>query len=195
MLNRRLARLTSNIFNPFLVGLTVVVLISFASAPSVIEALKWIGLVSVCTILPIFGVIFYLVRKKKADSFFLNLRRQRTVVYWFSGLCALLGFGLLLVLHAPRMLLVTFIAEFVTVIIFAIINLRWKISVHAAWMGGSVTILIILYGWIMAPSLALVPLTAWARIKLGQHSLAQTAVGACLAASIALGVFSVSGVI
>jgi len=47
----------------------------------------------------------------------------------------------------------------------------------------------------MAPSLALVPLTAWARIKLGQHSLAQTAVGAFLAALIAVGAFRVAGVI
>jgi membrane-associated phospholipid phosphatase len=194
-LKNRLALLTSGIINPFLVGLGVVMLVAWQGAASPAEALKWVGLVTVLTILPVFIVTLYLMRNKQTDSLFINERKKRTRVYLITGACSLAGFAVLYLLDAPRMLLATFTASIVTILLFMLINLWWKISVHTAWMGASVTILIVLYGWVLSPAMVLVPISAWSRIQLGRHSLAQTAAGACLAAVIALGVFSLSGVI
>lgn len=195
MIKRRLAILTSGILSPLLVGMGVIALISFREAANTLEALKWIGLVTSMTMLPVFLVTLYLVRHKKTDSLFINERKKRTKVYMITSACTLAGFLVLLLTGAPRMLLATFVAGIVTVLVFTLINLWWKISVHTAWMGASVTVLIILYGWVLSPAMVLVPISAWARIELGKHSLAQTVAGASLAALIAFGVFSFSGLV
>jgi membrane-associated phospholipid phosphatase len=70
-----------------------------------------------------------------------------------------------------------------------LINLRWKISLHTAFVAASATLLVMLYGWAAAVTVALVPLIAWARIELKHHSLAQAASGAVLAALIVFAVF------
>ena len=82
-----------------------------------------------------------------------------------------------------------FIAGLVTIAVFTGINLWWKISLHTAFVAASVTVLVMLYGWIAVVAVALIPLTAWARVELKHHSLAQVAGGALLAASIVVAVF------
>ncbi len=62
-------------------------------------------------------------------------------------------------------------------------------------MAASVTTLVILYGSIAALAVVLLPLVAWARIELEHHSIAQVAVGALLAASIAVVVFYLFGLL
>ncbi|MBI2979613.1 MAG: hypothetical protein HYY41_02130 [Chloroflexi bacterium] len=71
-------------------------------------------------------------------------------------------------------------------VIFLVINLWWKISLHTALVAASVTMLVMLYGWIATITVALVPLIAWARIELKYHSPAQVATGALLAVLIAV---------
>ena len=69
------------------------------------------------------------------------------------------------------------------------INMWWKISVHTALVAASATVLVMLYGWVAAVTVALVPVTAWSRIELEYHSLAQAVTGAILAALIVVVVF------
>jgi len=56
-------------------------------------------------------------------------------------------------------------------------------------VAASATLLVMLYGWIAVATVALVPLTGWARIELEFHSLAQATIGALLAALIVVAVF------
>ena len=60
---------------------------------------------------------------------------------------------------------------------------------HTAFIAGSAMVLVILYGWGGMVTMTLVPLTAWARIELESHSLAQAATGALLAAVVVVAVF------
>ncbi len=188
-MRKRLANLTSNILNPFWVSLVVILLLSFASASSTLDALKW-ALVSIAlSILPVFSVIVYLVRNGKLDGIFTNVRGQRTKIYLLAGLCAVVGCIILIYLRAPSILVAAFTAGLSTAVIFMCINLWWKISLHTAFITASVTVLVMLYGWVAVVTVALVPLTAWARITLEHHSLAQVATGALLAALIVVVVF------
>ena len=79
--------------------------------------------------------------------------------------------------------------------IFLCVNLRWKISLHTAVITAAVTLLFILYGFMAAASIVLIPLVAWARIELGHHTPAQVVTGALLAASILVVVFYLFGLI
>ena len=194
-MRERIANLTSNILNPFLVSLVLILLLSFKSTSSALDAVKW-SLISIAvSILPVFGVIIYLVRSQKLESAFINVRKQRTKIYLLAGVCAGIGCIILPYLEAPKELMATFVAGLSAVVVFMCVNLLWKISLHTALVTASVTVLIILYGSIAAVTVVLVPLIAWSRIELKHHSLAQVTAGALLAALIVVVVFYLFGLV
>ena len=194
-MRERIANLTSNILNPFLVSLVLILLLSFKSTSSALDAVKW-SLISIAvSILPVFGVIIYLVRSQKLESAFINVRKQRTKIYLLAGVCAGIGCIILPYLEAPKELMATFVAGLSAVVVFMCVNFLWKISLHTALVTASVTVLIILYGSIAAVTVVLVPLIAWSRIELKHHSLAQVITGAFLAALIVVVVFYLFGLV
>jgi len=190
---KRVANLTSNILNPFLVSLAVILLLSFESTSTTLDALKWSLILIAVSILPVFSVVVYLVRNERLDGVFTSARGQRTKLYWLAGVCAGVGCVILVYCEAPLILVATFVAGLSATVIFMGINLWWKISLHTAFITASVTVLVILYGWIAAVSVVLIPLMSWARIELKHHSLAQVATGALLAALIVVVVFYLFG--
>ncbi len=188
-MRERIANLASNILNPFLVSLVIILLLSFKSTSSTLDAVKW-SLISIAvSILPVFSVIIYFVRNRRLESPFINVRKQRTKIYLLAGVCASVGCIIFLYLGAPLTLKATFVAGLSAVVVFMCVNLLWKISLHTAFVTASVTVLIILYGSIAAVTVVLVPLIAWSRIELKHHSLAQVTTGALLAALIVVVVF------
>jgi len=194
-MKKQVATLTSNILNPFLVSLAVILLLSFEATSSIVEALKWSLILIALSILPVFSVIIYLVRNDRLEGLFINVRKQRTKIYLMAGVCAGAGCAILLYLGAPKMLVATFVAGLLATVIFMAINLIWKISLHTAIIAASVTVLFILYGSIAAVTLVLPPLIGWARIESEHHSLAQVTAGALLAALIVVAVFYPFGLV
>ena len=192
---KRIAKLTSNILNPFLVSFIVIILISFESTSTTPEALKW-SLISIAlSILPVFAVIIYLVRNRKLQGIFIKVRRERNKIYLLAIACAVVSCMVLYFMEAPLVLVALFVAGLSAIIIFMSINLLWKISVHTAVIAGSITVLIVLYGAIGATTAVLLPLLGWSRIELEHHSPTQVATGALLAALIVAVVFHLFGLI
>jgi len=194
-MKRKLAKLTSNVMNPFLVSLALIFLLSFESTASTAEALKWALILIAISILPVFAVIIYLAHNDQIEGIFINIRRQRTKIYFLAGICTIAGCALLIYLGAPLILLAAFIAALAAIVIFMCINFFWKISLHAAFAAASVTVLTILYGSFGAITAMLVPTVGWARMELKHHSLAQVVVGTLLATSIVVVVFHLFGLI
>jgi len=185
----------SNVLNPYLVSLVVIVLLALKSTPSTGDAIKWSLILVAITILPIFSVIVYLAHKEKLDGIFISARQQRNKLYLLASACTIASCLVLLYLGAPLLLVATIVAALSAAIIFMGINLLWKISLHTAFAAGSVTALTIVYGAAGALSLMLVPPVAWSRIELEQHSPAQAVAGAFLAALIVVVVFHFFGLI
>ena len=192
---KQLARLLSNIFNPFLVSTTLVVLISLRSAVSTVEAIKWSLIALALSTLPIFLIVLYLVRSDRLESIFINVRRQRHKIYLLSGLCGAATCIVLYYLEAPLVLVVAFLAGITAVVVFMGINLWWKISVHTAFAASAITLLVLLYGPAAALTGLLLPLIGWSRIELEHHSLTQVATGAVLSVLIVLGIFYLFGLV
>jgi len=195
VMRKRIASLISNILNPFLVSLAVILLLSFRSASSTLDAIKWSLILVAISILPIFSVVTYLVRNGKLNGISINARKQRTKIYLLAGICAGAGCVILPLLEAPLILVATFVAGLSAIIVFTVINLLWKISLHTAFVAGSITALVIVYGSIAAVTVGLLPLIAWARTELEHHSLAQVATGAFLAALIVVLVYYPFGLV
>ncbi len=188
-MRERLARVLSNILNPFVVSFIIIVLLAFKDTPSTADALKWALISLVISILPVFIIVTFLVRRKKLDGFFTNPRQQRNIVYLSASILGAIGCGLMWYLDAPELLAVAFTAGLAAIVVFTGINYFWKISLHTAFMAAAVTVAIIVYGVIVIWTLLLLPLVAWARIELKQHSPAQVVTGGALAAAIVAGVF------
>ena len=194
-MRKRIANLTSNILSPFLVSLIVILLLSFKSTSSTPDALKWSLILIAISILPVFLVIIYLVHNNRLDSVFVSARKQRTKIYWLAGACTGTGCVIFPYFGAPLILVAAFVAGLSAVVIFMGINLWWKISIHTAFIAGSITALVILYSWLAAIAIVLVPLMSWARIELEHHSLAQVAAGTLVAALIVVVVFYLFGLV
>jgi hypothetical protein len=191
----RLAHLISNLLNPFAIGLVVILVLAFESSASPADAFKWsLIMIGIC-VLPVYVASVYLVRAGQLDGIFSNRRRQRTKIYFIGIACAGVGYLLLWLLGAPDELLAALAAALSSSALFMAINTVWKISVHTAFVMGAAILLIILYGWVGAIALAMVPLTVWARMELSQHSLAQALAGAVLSGLIMVTVFYLFGVI
>ncbi len=194
-MRERIANLTSNILHPFLVSPILILLLSFKSTSDVLDAVKW-SLISIAvSVLPVFLVIIYLVRNRRLESPSINVRKQRTKIYLLAGVCAGVGCIIFHYLGAPKELIATFVAGLSAIVVFMCVNLLWKISLHAAFVAASATVLIILYGSIAAATVVLIPLIAWSRIELKHHSLAQVITGALLAALIVVIVFYLFGLV
>ena len=192
---KRVAKLTSDILNPFLVSVVVIILLSIKSTASPFDALKWSLITITLSVLPVLIVVVYFVRKKKLDGIFISTRRQRNRIYLPAIICAIISCVILTYLGAPLLMVATFLAGLLAIVTFMCINLWWKISLHSAFVAASITILIVTYGSIGAVATVLFPPIAWAKIELGHHSLTQVATGALLAALIVVVVFYLFGLV
>jgi hypothetical protein len=191
----RLAHLISNLLNPFVISLVVILVLAYETSASPADAFKWsLIIVGIC-VLPVYVASVYLVRAGQLDGIFSNRRRQRTKIYVIGIACASICYLLLWLLGAPDGLLATLVAGLSSSILYMGINTVWKISVHTAFVMAAAILLIILYGWVGAIALIMVPLTVWARMELSQHSLAQALAGAVLSGFIIVTVFYLFGVI
>ncbi len=194
-MRKKLAEMTSNLLNPFLVGLAIIVLITLDSASSVTDALKWIVISLGLTFVPVLGVMLYLVYSDRIEGISIRMRQQRDKIYLLSCACGVISCIVLFSMGAPLVLIASFVAGLCAIVIFMCINLWWKISVHTALVGGSVTMLIVLYGFTGAISAVLLPAVTWSRIELKHHSLAQVGAGALLSAAIVAVVFLLFGLV
>ena len=192
---KRIANLTSIIFSPFLVGLALILLVSFESTASILDAIKWSLILIALSILPIYLVVVYLVRSNRLDGILISIRQQRSKIYALAAILAGIGCIILFYLKAPLIMLALFVTGFFGTAIFMGINLWWKISLHTAFIAASVTLLVILYGFMAAIAIVLIPLVAWSRLELESHSPAQLVAGALLAISILPAVFYLFGLI
>ena len=194
-MRERIARLISNVLNPFLITAVIIVLLSFKNAASVADALKWAAISLAISVLPVLVAVAWLVRRKKLDAYYDNTRKQRYVIYILSSILGAIGCGLMWGLKAPELLAVTFTTGFAELVVFMGINFYWKISLHMAFVAGAATILCLVYGVVVIWTLAFLPLVAWARIELKQHSITQVTTGAILAAVIVVAIFAGFGLV
>ena len=131
------------------------------------------------------------VRRGRWDDRYVSDKRPRLIVLAFiiasvaAGLALLIGFG------APRELSGYIGCMLASVAVLAAITTVWKVSIHCAVAAGSVTILALLFGPLVAPAYLLVALTAWSRVALKDHTTAQVIAGSLLGVAAACATYAV----
>jgi len=118
-----------------------------------------------------------------------GVRRQRPTSLLAALISGLAGLAVLLALDPSRQPVALVIAMLTGLAATLVATLWWKLSVHTAAASGTVAILALTFGPVLTLSLPAVALVAWARVRLGDHTPAQTVAGGALGGLAATTVF------
>jgi len=198
-MKRRIANLTSAVLSPFVVSLAAILLLSFEST-AVDDALRWSGVMAAASVLPVFLLVIFQRRAGRIEGVLNATRRQRRAIYLLAMACTAVGYASLVHWQAPALLQAAFVGGFSGAVLFMVINLVWKISLHSGFVGALAAMLVMLCGcdgsrgWVAAAAVVVpVLLTAWSRVELKQHSVLEVAAGAVLGGLVLAAAFGVSG--
>jgi hypothetical protein len=172
----RLARLISDVFCPPVMIILGIVLIVY----SIHDLAAWLWAIFVISLtigIPV-GYIIWKVRIGAISDFHIPIRTQRFRPMLVAVICILLTWAAMRIGKAPGLLISLVGVGAIHTAIMLVITLRWKISGHSSAITALIALLVHLMGPALLPGLALIPLIAWARIRLRRHTLAQTIAGA-----------------
>ena len=139
------------------------------------------GLLAV--LLPALYVLWLYHQGLVADIHLRN-RTERTRPLIVTLVLAITAWALLAAASGPRLLLVLAGANVIQTLLFFGITLHWKISAHTAAAAGLAVLSWLLLDSAAMPLVLSVPVIAWARVRLSDHTPAQTVAGAMLGSLI-----------
>ncbi len=145
-----------------------------------IENSLWFGIVGLLlSFLPPTIYVWFLIKRGVVGDWFVSNRRFRIgpLLASLGGFIVLFSLSLAYGLRVFNMLSFAYVCN--TLITIAI-TLKWKISIHLYGLTGPLTFLVIVYDGYYWIWFLLVPIVAWARIRLRAHSLSQIIVGGSL---------------
>ena len=183
-----LARAVTELLAPANLAVAQLLLVGWHSTPGP-AGLGW-GLLAAtfCGLLP-YGIVITGVHRRRWTDRHLRARQQRPVPFLAAIASVLAGLALLLALDAPRQLVALVVAMLAGLAATLVVTLWWKLSVHTAAAAGTVAILVLTFGPGFTLALPTVALVAWSRVRLGDHTPAQTLAGAALGGLVATTVF------
>jgi membrane-associated phospholipid phosphatase len=183
-----LARAVTEVLAPANLAVAQLLLVGWHSTSGP-AGLGW-GLLAAtfCGLLP-YGIVIAGVHRKRWGDRHLRDRRQRPGPL-LTGLASVVaGLAILVVLGAPRELVALVAAMLAGLATALVVTLWWKLSLHTAGAAGTVAILALTFGPALTLAIPTVALVAWARVRLGDHTPAQTLAGAALGGLVATTVF------
>jgi membrane-associated phospholipid phosphatase len=183
-----LARAVTELLAPANLAVAQLLLVSWHSRPG-LAGLGW-GLLTAtfCGLIP-YGIVIAGVRRRRWTDRHVRVRQQRPVPFLAAIASFLAGLALLVALGAPRPVVALVVAMLTCLAATMFVTLWWKLSLHAAAASGTVAILVLTFGPLLLLALPVVALVAWSRIRLGDHTPAQTLAGAALGGLVATTVF------
>ncbi len=135
--------------------------------------------------------IVFMMRRGKVTDFDIFVREQRFWPYLIGISCTLVTWLVMLLASAPHLFLVLTGAVAGQSIVLFLVNLRWKISVHATGTACFAILSWQLLGSWGATFLLAIPLVAWSRVLLGRHTTGQVVAGSALGAALLFAVMKI----
>lgn len=189
------AQRLSRIFHPVYLSIVNVLLVGLFGLDDWLAGMLWSLCVIALQLVP--GIVFFTVRMRQgaySDSD-VSQRHQRHELYIFGLVNMVLCLLVLHMLAAPLPFRVLIIGALVIGLVGFLVNLFWKISVHATSIGTTATLATIyvlplgVLLWVCAL------LVGWARVRTRNHTPLQVAAGLTLAAVCITGAFAASGLL
>ena len=178
------AEFVSFVTNPALVVLISLAVLTSHFADSAEQFWRWFGVSSFLLLGPSLVFTVYTWKKEGKIDIDMTHREDRIVPLLLTSLGALFG-GYLIQsrLHTPELLLLSYVLVAMLASL-TIVTFVWKISLHAATLTATVSLLVIFGGPQYAWLYLLIFPVAWARLTLKQHTPAQLAAGSIIGAVI-----------
>ena len=188
-----LARAISQLLHPITLAMVNLLIVGLLGVESPREGLLWTLLGAGLQIIP--PLIFFTMRLRQGaySDDDVSVRSQRNELYIFGMINLIAGLFVLRLLGAPLPFQALVASAVLTSVIAWLINLFWKISVHASSIGSVATIAALyseplgLLLWLCAVVLG------WARVRTRNHTPMQVVAGLALAASCVLLTFVTMG--
>ena len=123
---------------------------------------------------------------KLVKSLHVEVREQRLIPYLFTALCYFGAAYYLYYCHSPRWFMMFMVGSALTVVVMALINLKWKISAHMAGIGGLIALVYQIHVqdlsafdlfWLLSFIIILAGGLGSARLVLKRHDLVQVLAG------------------
>jgi membrane-associated phospholipid phosphatase len=137
-----------------------------------------------------YAILLIGVRRGRLGDRHLSSLKQRPGMMVIGLASVTVGLAVTYWLGAPRELVALVVAMVAGVAVALVVSLFWKISVHSACAAGTVAILVVVFGPALILAASLVVAIAWARVVLGEHTVAQVVTGAVVGATVATGVMA-----
>ncbi|MCX5011882.1 hypothetical protein OG765_12915 [Streptomyces sp. NBC_00555] len=179
------ARILSDVLAPANLVVALLLLVGWHSTGSW-SGLGW-GLLAAlfCGVVPI-GIIVLGVRRGALTDQHIRVRRQRVVPMALSLVSVAAGIGLLHVLGAPADVFVLVVAMLAGLVSSLLVTIGWQISIHMSVAGGTVMILVLVFGPPVLPAALIAAAIGWSRLALRAHTAAQLLAGTALGGTAAL---------
>jgi membrane-associated phospholipid phosphatase len=190
----RFARHVSNILAPAPISLPLILLVSLYQASSVASAMVYAGTTLFFLSIGPFAYILIGVRMGKLSDVDVSKRTERLGPFIFGLISICIGWFVLVLIHAPAILITCLIITATSGLIMMFTTLWWKISIHASSLAGAATILTVLYGAIMLPAFGLLVLVSWSRVILRRHTVTQVVAGSLLSIALTAILLKIRGV-
>lgn len=155
------------------------------------HALKW-AIFSYAFVIAVALFVILGVMLGVFSNFDVSNRKQRPTLFAFSAFAMFCYLVSLFILNGPRILFIDLFAIVLGLVTIVIVN-RWiKASIHLAAFTAAALFVGIVYRGYFFLFLGLIPLLAWSRIKMKEHTLTETIVGSTLGIVITLIVYLIS---
>jgi hypothetical protein len=180
------AKVIAMITDPCLLSIAMLLLITFSkSSGSGTAILVSISLLIILVILPLTYVYFRL-RSQPDKGFYrrnptLFLKRHPRDILILAIVLGPSLWAILKYLSAPVQMLDALLALLGIAFLIAIINIFYRASFHLAAIATLIYLGVIIWGPMLLILILLIPVIAWAKFKLGDHTILQMVLGVILA--------------
>jgi len=184
-----LANFLSTVFSPLLMPTYGIFLILWVSVLCLLPYGTRVSVLLMCMgITCILPLIFLSVLRhfKFIKDLHVDIREQRLVPYLFAVLCYAVAAYYLFYHHSPQWCVMFIVGSALTVLVIALINLKWKISAHMAGIGGIIALLYQIHVmglsafdlfWVLCITIIIAGLLGSARLALKRHDTWQVLAG------------------
>lgn len=189
------ARVISQVLHPIILGLVSIFVVGLLGVEPPLVGLSWALLCAFLQVVP--PTLFFIVRMRQGaySDEDVSDRTQRNELYLFGLANLAAGLLILTLLGAPAPMLAMITAALAMSLAASLINLWWKISVHASSMGSTAT-LGALYSEPLGLALWVCALfLGWARVRTRNHTPAQVVAGLALATACVVATFMAFGLL
>ncbi|AJM77211.1 hypothetical protein [Rathayibacter toxicus] len=187
-----LARSATEVFSPAVLAVVVPVLVGAQATEPVLSGIAWGALSALFGgVVPYLSVRVLMRAGRIHGGHHVPDRRERALPIGLSLASILVGLVLLVVLGAPRALVLFGVVTVVVIVVVGAVNLVWKLSAHAAVVASCAVVVLIVYGpWSLLISTPIVLVTLWSRVRLRAHTPAQVVAGAVVGVGLTAGLWS-----